>query len=395
MAGSWPGAEEWLARLVGFSTIAGSSNLDLVDHVRDVLDGLGVPVSVGYDPTGTRADMLFTIGKQDQPGVLLSAHSDVVPVVGQAWTSDPFQLDIQGDRLVGRGACDMKGFIAAVLATVPAMREARLHWPIHVGVSYDEELGCKGIPALMKRVKAELHHLPAGCIVGEPTGMRLVDAHKGKGGWRSTVTGRAGHSALTHQGVNAVIAAAELIQFIGKLHAGFRIHGPFADGFEPPHTTASIGRIEGGGQLNIIPEKCEFSFEFRTVPGEDPAFWLGKVVEHARDDMLPGMRAIAPEASIEFAELIRYPGLAPAPPTPFRGLVEGLAAPGLAGKVAYGTDGGVIAGCGIPTLVCGPGDMSVAHKPDEWIARGQLAACMTFLERLIDASTKQVPLQQV
>jgi acetylornithine deacetylase len=392
MSDSWPNAEQWLARLVAFPTISGSRNLDLVEHVQDALDGIGVPVSLGYDPTGTRADMLFTLGRQDEPGILLSGHSDVVPVAGQAWSGDPFQLSTQDDRLVARGACDMKGFLACILASVPAMRAARLHWPIHVGISYDEELGCKGAPALVKRIRAELHHLPAGCIVGEPTGMGLVDAHKGKGGWRCTITGRAGHSALTHQGVNAVMAAAELIQFIRQLHDGFRRQGPVADGFVPAHTTASVGRIEGGGQLNIIPDKCTFAFEFRTVPDEDPAHWLEQVVAYAEREMLPGMQAIAPEAAIAFDELIAYPGLQPALAGPFRDLVRELALPGPAGKVAYGTDGGVIASAGIPTLICGPGDMTVAHKPDEYVTRGQLAHCMAFLERLTAASEAHRPL---
>ncbi|WP_222182976.1 acetylornithine deacetylase [Geminicoccus harenae] len=393
MSASWPGAEEWLARLVGFPTVAGGPNLDLVTHVQDALDGLGVPASLGYDPTGTKADLLFTLGRQDGPGVLLSAHSDVVPVTGQAWASDPFTLVQQDGRLIGRGACDMKGFIACVLAKVPAMQAAALHWPIHMAVSYDEELGCKGAPALVERLRAELHDLPAGCIVGEPTGMRLVDAHKGKGGWRCTVTGRAGHSALTHQGVNAVIAAAELIQHIQGLHRRCREAGPFAEGFDPPHTTASVGRIEGGGQLNIIPERCEFAFEFRTLPGQRPADWLARVQDYAERQMLPGMRAIAPEASVSFAELIGYPGLAPAQDGPFRRLVAELAEPGAAGKVAYGTDGGVIARAGIPTLVCGPGDMSVAHKPNEHITQAQLVRCQDFLDGLIAASVRGVPLQ--
>ena len=392
MTVAWPSVEEWLARLVGFATIAGQSNLPLVEHVRDALDGCGVPASLGYDATGQKADLLFTVGSQARPGLLLSAHSDVVPVAGQAWTVDPFTLVTEGDRLIGRGACDMKGFIACVLARVPAMLAADLHWPIHVGISFDEELGCKGAPALMERLAAELHHRPLGCIVGEPTGMRLVDAHKGKGGWRCSVTGRAGHSALTHQGVNAVIAAAELIQYVQRLHRGCKSDGPFAEGFDPPHTTASIGRIEGGGQLNIIPESCEFAFEFRTIPDERPTDWLEIVKAHAEREMLPGMRAIAPEAAITFSELINYPGLAPAIPSPFRDIVEGLAEPRQAGKVSYGTDGGVIAAAGIPTLVCGPGDMSVAHRPNEYVTKSQLGTCMAFIDGLIAASEKQAPL---
>ncbi|WP_191061966.1 M20/M25/M40 family metallo-hydrolase, partial [Geminicoccus harenae] len=208
-----------------------------------------------------------------------------------------------------------------------------------------------------------------------------------------TVTGRAGHSALTHQGVNAVIAAAELIQHIQGLHRRCREAGPFAEGFDPPHTTASVGRIEGGGQLNIIPERCEFAFEFRTLPGQRPADWLARVQDYAERQMLPGMRAIAPEASVSFAELIGYPGLAPAQDGPFRRLVAELAEPGAAGKVAYGTDGGVIARAGIPTLVCGPGDMSVAHKPNEHITQAQLVRCQDFLDGLIAASVRGVPLQ--
>ena len=307
-----------------------------------------------------------------------------MPVAGQAWTTDPFCLERQGERLVGRGACDMKGFLACVLASVPAMLDAGLRTPIHVGVSYDEELGCKGAPALVERIRAELHHRPLGCIVGEPTLMRLVDAHKGKGGWRCTVKGRSGHSALTDRGVNAVAMAARLIGEILAMHERFVAAGPFMAGFDPPHSTASIGRIEGGGQLNIIPEHCHFDFEFRTLPGETPDHYQAVVERFAEEQLLPAMRAIAPEAAIGFAELIAYPGLAPAPASPFRSLVEALAEPAPVGKVAYGTDGGIIAQAGIPTLVCGPGDMNVAHKPGEYVELAQLDRCMAFLNGLIE-----------
>jgi acetylornithine deacetylase len=371
-----------LERLVAFDTTSRNSNLDLVGFVRDVLDRHGVASTLVEDETGTKANLLATVGPEEAPGLVLSGHTDVVPVDGQAWSSDPFRAHIADGRLHARGACDMKGFIAAVLAAVPAMRRASLRRPLHIILSYDEEVGCKGVPRLLARLDELLPVRPLGCLVGEPTGMRLVDGHKGKVACRCTVHGRAGHSALTHEAVNAVAYAGELVAFVRRLGIELASHGGRAEGFVPPHSTASLGRIEGGGQINIVPDRCAFELEFRTIPGDDPRRLVDRVRRHAEEVLLPEMRAVAPEAAILFEEFLYYPGMAP-PSRDFAELMRALTGDTTPGKVSYGTEGGLFAAAGIPTLICGPGHMSVAHKPDEHVELSQLAACDALLERLI------------
>lgn len=374
-----------LERLIAFNTESARSNLDLVDFVQGHLARLGVASRLVPDPTGQKAGLWAVIGPRDTPGLVLSGHTDVVPVEGQAWSVEPFRATRRDGRVYGRGAADMKGFLACVLALVPELIALPLRRPVILAFSYDEEVGCKGVPHLIDALLRDLPS-PAACLVGEPTGMRLVDGHKGKAGYRCTITGREAHSAYPALGANAVIAAARLVAEIAAMGERFAADGPFAAGFDPPHHTASVGRIEGGAQLNIIPKDCRFEFEFRTLPEEDPLRFVRAVQRFAHDQVLPGLYGSAPEAEIAFEEILAYPGLAPAPDSPFAQLCRELAATPAPTKVAFGTEGGCYAARGIPALICGPGDIAVAHKPDEWIALDQLERCDDFLRRLVRAA---------
>jgi acetylornithine deacetylase len=373
-----------LDRLIGFDTQSFRSNLELVDFVRDHLAASGVESRLVHDDTGTKANLWAVIGPRDVPGLVLSGHTDVVPVAGQAWSGDPFRARLQDDRVLGRGAADMKGFVACVLAMVPELVAARLERPAILAFSYDEEVGCKGVPRLIEAILAELPR-PQACLVGEPTLMGLVDGHKGKAGYRCIVTGREAHSAYPGLGANAVIAAARIIERIAAMGEGFTAHGPFAEGFDPPHHTSGVGRIEGGSQLNIVPNHCRFEFEFRTLPAEDPMRLVREVEDYAAAEVLPALHATAPEAAIRFEEVLAYPGMAPPPESDFTRLMRELTGTARPTKVSFGTEGGCFAARGIPSLVCGPGDIRVAHKPDEWIAVEQLERCDAFLRALAQA----------
>lgn len=383
---STPGASaDLLRRLIAFDTQSFRSNLGFVEFVRGHLAAHGVESRLVPDDTGEKANLWAVIGPQDRPGIVLSGHTDVVPVAGQGWRHDPFGGAVEDGRIYGRGAADMKGFLACVLALVPELAEAGLKRPVILAFSYDEEVGCKGVPRLIEAMLAELPR-PEACLVGEPTLMRLVDGHKGKAGYRCTVRGRAAHSALPGLGANAVIAAARIIGEIAAMGERFARAGPFMAGFDPPCHTAGVGRVEGGSQLNIVPERCSFEFEFRTLPGEDPLRFVREVEAFAQREVLPGLRARAPEAEIAFEEILAYPGLAPAGETAFARLCRELTGTAEPLRVAFGTEGGCFAARGIPTVICGPGDIGVAHKPDEHIELGQLEACDAFLRRLVRAA---------
>ena len=373
-----------LERLVGFDTQSFRSNLELVGFVRDHLAALGIESCLVHDETGTKASLWAVIGPREVPGLVLSGHTDVVPVAGQAWSGDPFRARLVDGRIVARGAADMKGFLACVLALVPELVAARLQRPAILAFSYDEEVGCKGVPGLIDAILAELPR-PEACLVGEPTLMRLVDGHKGKAGYRCIVTGREAHSAYPALGANAVIAAARIIEHIAGMGERFAAHGPYAEGFDPPHHTSGVGRIEGGSQLNIVPNHCSFEFEFRTLPADDPMRFVREVEAYALTEILPPLRASAPEAAIGFEEVLSYPGMNPPRESAFTRLCRELTDTERPIKVAFGTEGGCYDARGIPSLVCGPGDIKAAHKPDEWIAVEQLERCDVFLRQLARA----------
>jgi acetylornithine deacetylase len=373
-----------LARLIGFDTTSRNSNLELIDFVRDYLDGLRVASELVFDDTGRKANLIATIGPPGRAGLVLSGHTDVVPVDGQDWSSDPFVCTERDGRLYGRGAADMKGFVATVLALVPEFLARPLQAPVHLALSYDEEVGCKGAPRLLDRLGELLPVVPFGAVIGEPTGMRVANGHKGKAGYACTVTGLASHSALSHLGVNALEIAAEIIVRLRRRNLEFRARGPFQERFDPPHCTVTTSVIAAGTALNIVPDECRFEFEFRTLPGQDAAELLREVQAFADTELLPEMRARHPGAAIAWRELMSYPALGGAGGSAIERLCCALAGGAPPSKVAFGTEAGLFAARGIASVVCGPGDMTLAHKPDESIGRAELERCAGFLRGLVD-----------
>lgn len=380
--------QELLARLVTFDTTSRNSNLDLIDFVRDLLDGHGVSSELIANEEGTKANLFASFGPIEKPGLVFSGHTDVVPVDGQGWSSDPFALTARDDRLFARGASDMKGFIASVLALVPEITAKKLDHPIHLAFSYDEEVGCKGVPHLLDRLVDHLPVLPKGCVVGEPTGMKVANGHKGKAGYRCTVIGRASHSALNHLGVNAVEMAALIVAKLREMNLDFRAKGPFVEGFEPPHCTVTTGVFAGGTALNIVPSSCRFEFEFRLLPGQEAKTLLNDIQTFASKTLLPAMRSIASEATIEWQELMSYPALGCDQPSDIERLGCSLTSTDQPIKLAFGTEAGHFAKRGIPSIVCGPGHIDVAHKPDEYVEISQLNDCTAFLRSLVADAVK-------
>lgn len=373
-----------LAELVAFDTVSRNPNRPLADRVEAHLRGPGVRVWRVPDETGQWVNLWATIGPADVPGYVLSGHTDTVPVDDQPWSADPFRLRVEAGRAYGRGTCDMKGFVACVLAMVPAMLEQPLSRPIHIALTYDEEVGCKGVRRLIEAIEGFGIAKPLGVIVGEPTAMEVVIAHKAKESYRTTVSGTPAHSSLAPTAVNAIEWAAELVVRIRDIGRRFAAEGPFDPLFDVPHSTAHVGRIDGGTTLNIVPERCWFDWEFRTLPEVDLGTLVTEVKAYAFERMLPAMRAVAAAADIRFEQLTELPPVDIAPDHPLTTLTEALAGRNGHRKVAYGTEGGLFRrDAGIPAIVCGPGDIAQAHKPDEHVELAQLAACEAFLERLI------------
>ena len=374
-----------LETLVAFDTTSRLSNLALIHHVRDYLAGFGIESTLVEDATGKKANLYATIGPKDRPGVMLAGHTDVVPVDGQTWQSPAFALDVREERAYGRGSADMKGFIASVLAAVPALTSRPLHTPVHIALTYDEEIGCIGVRRLLD-VLGDISTLPAMCIVGEPTTMRVVAEHKGKAAFRVKVTGLEGHSSNPPKGVNAVTNAARLVAFIDQLARKKVQHGPFDPLYEVPYTTLHVGTISGGTALNIIPAECTFDFEIRYLPADNPAELINEIKGYA-NALLAEMQASSPDASITFTERSTYPGLCTPPDAQVVQFVQTLLNDHTPpGKIAFGTEGGLYSEtCGIPTVVCGPGSIAQAHQPDEWIALSELARCDHMMQQLVNA----------
>jgi acetylornithine deacetylase len=372
-----------LERLVGFDTTSRNSNLELIGFVRAYLDDLGVKYRVSLNAEGTKANLHAIIGPQRPGGIALSGHVDTVPVDGQAWSTDPFTLRRVGDRLQGRGAADMKGFVASFLAAVPDMQARHLAKPLHLFISYDEEVGCHGARRLIEDLD-ESGLKPALCVVGEPSGMQPILAHKGKLAVKVSVRGKTGHSSEPMRGVNAVHAAAEAIARVAAEARRFEREGPFEEGYDPPHTTSHVGTVHGGTILNIIPERAEFVMEWRTIPADDPKVELERLKQFITAEIEPAMQRIDPATGFDYDVSAWLPGLSLAPDHALTDIVKQLTGANSAGKVAYGTEGGLYQQAGIATIVCGPGHIAQAHQPDEWIAQAQLDACDDFLRRLAD-----------
>ena len=375
-----------LAELVGFDTTSLGSNLALLGAVTDRLDALGVPYHTGADPTGTRANLIARIGPEVPGGVVLAAHTDCVPVTGQPWTSDPFVLTARGDRLYGRGTTDMKGFLASVLAHLPALVAAPLTRPVILALTYDEEIGTVGAPAAVDLLLATQPR-PAAVVVGEPTLLHPVTAHKGVRAYTTIVEGRDGHSSQPHLGANALAAAARIATHIDELARAHR--DAAADpAFDPPYTTFNLATLHAGQAINIIPRRAELTWEYRPVPADDSEAIAAEVARYASEVVLPELRAATGEGSISFRADAVARGLAPEPDGAAEALVRRLTgSPVPAGSVPFGTDGGHFQAAGLSTVVCGPGSIEQAHQPDEWIEVAQLAACDEMIARLITELT--------
>lgn len=369
-----------LRQLIAFDTTSRNSNLALIDWAEAHLARHGARIRRSWNPERTKANLFASFG-EGPGGVVLSGHSDVVPVDGQAWSSDPFQAEIRNGNLYGRGACDMKGFIAVVLAQAEAFGQARLRAPIHVALSYDEEVGCLGIAPLLQDL-AEAGIRPDGCIVGEPTSMQMVTAHKGGRVYRCTVHGRAAHSSLTPRGVNAIEYAARVISFIQDLSWREEAQGPRLDGLDVPFSTISTNMISGGNGKNIIPASCEFFFDYRYVPGKPPEEFIEQIRAYIAEHVEPRMRRVHPQAGVELELTGSIPGLSPDEQSSIAQLAQSLLRPRPSAKVAYGTEAGFFQQAGIPSIVCGPGSIEHAHKPDEFVPLAQLAECEAFVRRL-------------
>ncbi|WP_210711681.1 acetylornithine deacetylase [Pseudomonas sp. MWU349] len=376
-------SRELLARLVGFATVSRDSNLELIGFIRDYLASHGVHSELIYNPERTKANLFASIGPEDRGGVVLSGHTDVVPVDGQAWSVEPFVLSEREGRLYGRGTADMKGFIASVLAAVPGLTRRRLRLPVHLAFSYDEEVGCLGVRPMLERMQ-QRPHKPLLCLIGEPTELRPVLGHKGKLAMRCQVRGAACHSAYAPYGVNAIEYAARLIGKLGEI--GSRLAQPehHDPRFDPPFSTVQAGTIQGGRALNIVPAECQFDFEVRTLPGYDAQAVVDQLQGYARDQLLPQMQAVQADTGIALQPLSAYPGLATAADSEAAELLALLSGSREFGTVAFGTEGGLFHQAGIPTVVCGPGSMDQGHKPDEFISLEQLHACDALLLRLGD-----------
>jgi acetylornithine deacetylase len=372
-----------LSRLVRFDTTSRNSNLQLIDWVEDYLKSFGVRSERIYDPTGQKANLFASVGPADVPGFILSGHTDVVPVDGQTWSSDPFCLRQADGRLYGRGACDMKGFLAVCLAAVERMRTAPLRQPIHLALSYDEEVGCVGGRRLAEHLSSRSMR-QQGCFVGEPTSMAVVIGHKSKRTVRAVVRGKGGHSALAPLGVNAVEYGAQLVAEICRIGGRLASEGPRDDLYDVPHSTAHVGVMHGGTAINIVPDHAEILFEFRTIGGDDPDRLVAEVVRYAGEVLEPRMKAVDPSAGFAFAAVSGFPGLDTTPDAPIVAFAKELAGRDDHAKVAFGTEAGLFQHiANIPAVVIGPGSIEQAHKPDEWIALEQLAACAAFVDRLV------------
>jgi len=373
---------EMIRKLIAFDTTSRDSNLALIDFVRGYLAEYGIESELFHDSDRRKANLYATLGPKDRGGVMLSGHTDVVPVDGQEWSSNPFEVTERSGKLYGRGTSDMKSFVAVALAMVPEFLARGLKTPIHLALSYDEEVGCVGVRSMIDAV-AKRPVRPAFCIVGEPSLMKPVIAHKGKISVACHVRGLESHSALTHLGVNAVETAAEVIAYLKSMARKRRDHGPFDRQFSPPYTTIHTGTVHGGTALNIVPKDCEFVFEFRTLPG-DPAEPLLDEVQRFAAGLVPEMQAVSPEAGISFEMLTSTAGLSEEPDSEVAELARALSGANSVGKVSFGTEAGLFQEAGIPTIVCGPGSIDQAHRPDEFIAIDQVRQCEAFLRRLID-----------
>ncbi|MDE3237886.1 MAG: acetylornithine deacetylase [Paracoccaceae bacterium] len=372
-----------LDKLIAFPTVSSEPNIDLMQWVSNLLAGAGVSSVLIPDATGKKANLYATVGPEGVPGVMLSGHTDVVPVEGQDWTKPPFRLTDEGGRLYGRGTTDMKGFVASALSATLRAADRDLKVPLHLALSHDEEVGCLGVRSLIAMLE-DAPIRPAMCIVGEPTAMQVATGNKGKVALRATCTGREGHSALAPLALNALHLAADFLNAIRALQAEIADSGQHDGDYDVPYTTIHAGKMQGGVQVNIVPNTCVIDFEIRSLAEDDPDALIARLREAAEAIVAP-LRADFPEAAIKVERLWDYPGLGTPTDAGVVNFVKGLTGANGTMKVAFGTEGGLFSqALGIPTVICGPGSMAQGHKPDEYVSHEQLARCDAMMDALIE-----------
>ena len=371
---------ELLDQLVAFPTVSRDSNLPLIHFVQDYLKEYGIASTLVPNDDGDKANLYATIGPNEPGGVVLSGHTDVVPVDGQPWSTDPFTVTEQDGLLYGRGTCDMKAFIATALALVPEMQG--LKKPVHLALSYDEEVGCVGAPRMIERLVTDIA-APSAVIVGEPTSMHVVSSHKGIIANHTTVTGHEAHSSQMQSGVSAVMTAARLVTYLDDMGQALQASTPSGNGFDPAWTTLHVGTIAGGTAINIISRHCEFVWDLRNIPQDDPQELLDRFEHYCNEEMLPRMRAIAPETRIETVQTARAPAFRHEPDSAAVQLVQALTGDDTFSVVPFGTEAGQFQQAGFSTVICGPGSIDQAHKPDEFISLEQLDKGEAFMRKLI------------
>jgi acetylornithine deacetylase len=374
---------QYLEKLIAFPTVSRDSNLVLIDFIAAELEALGITSLLVHNEDGTKANLWATIGPADAAGVALSGHTDVVPVEGQNWSSDPFAMVSRGGNFYGRGSADMKGFIAACLSLAHVAVKRTLHTPIHFAFSYDEEIGCIGVRRMLDMLKT-MPVRPRLCIVGEPTMLQVVTAHKGKLGYRVTAHGLEAHSSLAPIGANAIYMACDLIAEIRRIQDDIAAHGLRDGDYEVAFTTLHVGKMTGGEVMNIVPNLATFDFEIRYLP-EDDGQAIFQRIKAAAEIVAAKFQIVFPQARFEFRTLQSYPALNTPVDSEAVNFVRALTGGNSTGKITFGTEGGLFQQeLGIPAVVCGPGNIAVAHKPDEYVSEEQLALCDAMLLRLLD-----------
>lgn len=385
---------DWLTRLIGFDTVSRHSNLALIKDVQAYCEQLGLTVDLTFNEVKNKANLFATVpagenADQVNNGLVLSGHTDVVPVDGQNWTSEPFTATIRGDKLYGRGACDMKGFIACALTLLPQAvqlsNNGQLRRPLHLALSFDEEVGCLGAPLILADLKAR-GMTPDYCIVGEPTNMAMVVAHKGIAVYRCRVHGKSAHSSLTAQGVNAISYASRLIGYVDTLAEEISARDDNDALFDVPYSTLSVGTIQGGTATNIVPNLCEFTFDYRNLPHMTQDDILAPIQAKVAE-LTAQMQARAPETGIELLQEESVPAMTDNDSAELQALIAALTGDDERHKVAYATEGGQFTNAGIPTIICGPGSIEQAHKADEYVALSEIERCDEFLQKLLTSCT--------
>jgi acetylornithine deacetylase len=389
MSGEFVSSVEMLRRLVAFDTTSRDSNLALIHYVRDYLKGHGIESTLVPNAEGTKANLFATVGPKAEGGVVLSGHTDVVPVDGQPWDTDPWTLTARDGKLYGRGTCDMKAFSAIGLAMVPHFLRAKLKVPIHFALSYDEEVGCLGAHSLAERLMGAVPR-PRVIVIGEPTMMTVVHAHKGARGYVTTFTGVEAHSSMTHLGVSAIHFAGEFIAFLNRLEAELEARAPKDSEFMPPMSTINVGTVQGGTAGNILARQCTLLWISRLLPSDDQEEIERRALDHLQNTLLPAMRQRHPDANIVTEKRSATPPFSPEGNDEAKALARAWSGSNVVGSVPYGTEAGIFRRTlGVPTVVCGPGDIAQAHQPNEFILAAQIDACESFMRRMVEWAERQ------